>query len=109
MDVGIAFAAPAHELDAKLEGGAGAGHELGLVQAEPLVEGADMGKRRLADADDADRLGFDEMDGGAGRQQLGDGGGRHPAGGAAADDDNVHLFLSGHAVPAVATAAFYAS
>ena len=70
MDVGIADPPPVAELDAELEGRPGARHEIGFVDAELLVEGADVRQSRLADPDDADRLRFDQLDAAAVRQQL---------------------------------------
>ena len=92
VDIAIALAAPIAELDAELEGGLGRGHELGLIQPQPLDEGADVRQRRLAHAHDADLFGFDQVHACVGGQQLRDRGRRHPAGRAAADDHHPQCF-----------------
>src|SRR3546814_2048220 len=61
-----------------------------LFRSEQRVEQADLRNRRLADADGADRLALDQLDleAGKGAHDARDRGGRHPARGAAADDDD---------------------
>src|SRR3546814_2614839 len=73
-----------------LVGRVGFADELVLVDAEQRVEQADLRNRRLADADGADRLALDQLDleAGKGAHDARDRGGRHPARGAAADDDD---------------------
>ena len=87
MDVAVADARPVDELDAQLERGLGLGHELALVDADALVEEADVRQRGLAHADDADLARLDQMDVALFRPEHGsESRGRHPAGGATADD-----------------------
>ena len=90
MDVAVAEARPVDELDAELERGLGLGHELALVDADALVEEADVRHRRLAHADDADLARLDEPDPALRwPEHRGESGGRHPAGGTTTDDDDV--------------------
>jgi hypothetical protein len=82
-------------------------HERGLVDPEPLDEAADVRQRRLADADDADVLAFDQLDLDQAAEQLLQRRGAHPPGGAAAEDDHADGFgcgFSHHAVRSEATA-----
>src|SRR6476661_4923312 len=91
MDVAVADPGPVAKLDAELVGRVGGADEIILVDVEQAVEQVDLRNRRLADADRADLLRFDELDG-EGRDLADDprqAGRRHPAGGAAAD--NHHL------------------
>ena len=62
MEIAVAQPAPVDEFDAELERALGFANEFALVEAERLVEGADRRDRRLADADGADFLGFDQGD-----------------------------------------------
>ncbi len=59
-----------------------------LVQPERVVEQPDLGDRRLAHADRADLLGFDQVDFEADLQKARERGRRHPTGGAAAGNDD---------------------
>jgi len=88
VEVVLADVAPAFEVDAQLEHGLRLGHELLLVDAAQLVEGQQRRDRGLADADGADLVGLDQRDGQALAQRLGQARGCHPAGGAAAGDDD---------------------
>jgi len=97
MDVAVADAAPALELDAKLKRRSGRGHEFCFIDSEALVEAADMRERRFAHADDSDRFGFDERDAAPRGQQLGQSRGSHPAGRSAADDNHLEFRLVPHA------------
>ena len=96
VDVTVAESAPVPELDAKLEGRPGGRHEIGFVDSEPLVETADVGKRRFANPDDTNRFRFDEMYVAPAWEQLRQGGRSHPASGAAADNDNLHFRRTWH-------------
>jgi hypothetical protein len=86
VHVAVAVLAPVDEFHRQLVGAVGGFHEFGLVDAGDLVEALDHRDGRLADADDADRFGIDEADLVAPAQRRGQRGGRHPPGGAAADD-----------------------
>src|SRR5437868_14121656 len=92
MNVAIAGMVPVAEFDAELEGCPGGAHELGLIQAEHVVELLDVGQRRLAHADDPDFVRFDENDAVRLARQAADyGRGSHPPGGAAAEDHDAEL------------------
>jgi hypothetical protein len=81
---------PTDEFDAELEGRLGLAHELPFVETDDLVEPVDRRNRGLADADDADVVGFDELDRTLPQIDcLGEGGRRHPPGGAASNDDDL--------------------
>ena len=67
----------------------GAPHELGLVELDQLIVFLDRRDRRFADADGADRFAFDELDVVEALEQLAEQRGGHPAGRAAADDQNL--------------------
>src|SRR3546814_12841764 len=62
MRVAMAGADPVDELDAQFVGRVGGAHEVGLVDPEQRVEQHDLRDRRLADADGADLLRFDQRD-----------------------------------------------
>jgi hypothetical protein len=97
VEIGLADGAPVDELDAQLEDALGLADEVVLVEAEHGVEQADLRDRRLAHADDADLLGLDQGDGRVVRpEDLGHGRGRHPAGRAAADDEDAADAGIGH-------------
>jgi len=89
MEVALAEPGPVDEFDPELEGALGALEELGLVQAQGLVEDPDRRNRRLADTDGADLIGFDQRDTTALRQRAGQGRRGHPAGRTTTDDDDV--------------------
>jgi hypothetical protein len=82
-------AEPVDELDAELEAAVGGAQEFGLVDAEPDEEIMDLRDRRLADADGADLVGFDQRDRGAVTEETSKGRRRHPASGAAAGNHDI--------------------
>jgi hypothetical protein len=88
VEVVFADLQPVAEADAELVGAVGGAQELGFVDADDLVVLADGRKGSLADADAAD-----DLDAGAAFQPGDQGGGRHPAGAAAADNDDAVKFL----------------
>ena len=97
MDVTLAHAAPVHELDAELERGLGGADEIVFIEAQQTVEVQDVRDGGLADADDADRIGFDHLDPDVGGiQQARESGGGHPPGRAPADDHDVAYAKIGH-------------
>ena len=86
VEIAVAEIRPVDELDAELERAVHGAHELGLVELEQQVEIFDVRYRGLADADGADRLGFDQLDADLFAKGLGQRGRCHPAGGAATND-----------------------
>src|SRR3546814_18033095 len=60
VDITLARAAPADELDADLEARHRRAHEPGLVEAQHVVEILDVRSRRLAPPHRADRVVFDQ-------------------------------------------------
>src|SRR3546814_7194000 len=110
MDIAMAGTDPVDEFDPELVGRVGFADELVLVDAEQRVEQADLRNRRLADADGADRLALDQLDieAGQGAHDARDRGGRHPARGAAADDDEAADGIADHAATSAAASAVQA-
>lgn len=97
VEVVLALDTPVHELDAELEAALRGGQHLGLVDAQQAIEGADRREGRLTNTDDAQLLGLDQFHLRT-RHTGGEGGGRHPAGGSAAEDDDAsrgHAHYSG--------------
>jgi hypothetical protein len=95
MDVAIARTAPVAKLDPDFEGRAGRPHELGFVKPEHIVELFDVRKRRLANADGPDLIGFNERNiVGVSRQPMRQAGSGHPAGGAAAKNYDAKLAVT---------------
>jgi hypothetical protein len=78
------------EVAAEFEGVMDGGHERGLVDAEPLAEGADVRQRRLAHADDADLGEFDQRRARCPAAQPRDRRRRHPASGPVLKGDRSH-------------------
>jgi len=94
VEEAVADVAPVAELDAELEAALRLPDEVGAVQAQGAVVGADGRQRGFADADGADvgRLHQHDLAGRRAahlRKALGQRRGRHPAGGAAAHDDDL--------------------
>ena len=96
VDIRGARPLPVDELDAELEAALGLAHELGFIDAEQIVEGLDVRHGGFADANGAELLGFDQLHIEAGTKHAGERGGRHPAGGSAADDDDVAEWSGDH-------------
>ena len=96
--VAVADRAPVHELDAELERAARGAQELILVDAQNAIEGDDVRNRRLADTDDADLVRFHETNRARAPEVVRKCCGRHPAGGATADDDDVTDQRTRHAL-----------
>ena len=88
MNVAIPGTPPVDELDAELEGATHLADELDLGDLQHAVEELQVRYGGFAHPDGADLLGFDEANGAVRPQHLGEGGGRHPARGAAADDED---------------------
>jgi len=89
MKVTRAGSRPVDELDAELEGRLGGAHERGFDDAQEQIELQHVGNRRFPDADDADLFRLDERERNIVRfEHARQGRRRHPAGGAAAYDDD---------------------
>jgi hypothetical protein len=90
MEVAFADPAPVHEFNAELERPLSCAHELVLIDPEHAVESDERRDGRFAHADRTDLLRLDERDPGvAVVEEARESGRSHPAGGAAADDDEV--------------------
>jgi hypothetical protein len=90
VEVAVSLAPPILEIDPELEGALRLPDELVLVDLQHAVEGGHLWDGRLADTDDSDLVGLDEHDlAKLGRQDLREGSGGHPSGGAAADDHDL--------------------
>ena len=76
------------KLDPQLEGRVGRAHELGLVEPEPFNECPDVRQRCLAHPDNADFLGFDQLDRTGKRKMPYQRRRSHPPSGSPADDDD---------------------
>jgi hypothetical protein len=88
VDIVLAGRAPVLEADAQFEGRLGCPHEVGFVHLQQLVKPDQAGNGRFAHPDGTDLVGFDQRDVECLAQDLGDDCGCHPAGCAAAGDDN---------------------
>ncbi len=82
---------PIDKFDPEFVGARGALQEFVFIQPEDGVQSDDLWDRRLAHADGADRVGFDQFDGESLPQQPGKGRCGDPACGASADD---HQFFN---------------
>src|SRR6185437_9509411 len=89
MEIAVADARPVDELDAELEGATGLLDEADIVDAEQVVEQFQMWHGGLAHADRADLFRFHQTDRAVPAQDPRQAGRGHPAGRAAADDDNL--------------------
>src|SRR5258706_9778884 len=93
MQVGIARAVPIPELDPELKGGARRLHEARLLHADQFIEHLEVRQRGLAHADRTDLVRFDQRDCVVlAWQARGERGGRHPPGGATAEDRDREAF-----------------
>src|SRR3982074_3822236 len=99
MEVTVAYASPVDELDAELERAPHLPDKLGLVDPEVPIERLQVRDGRLPDPNRADLLGFDQANGALAPERLCQGRRGHPAGGAAADDDDVPQSGVGHTTP----------
>ena len=98
---------PVDEFDPQLVGGVGLADEFVLVEPEHPVEHEDLRDRRLAHADGADHLAFDQFDAETGHraQHLGQRGSGHPARRAAAHDHDLAQGFAAHRPSAIKGAA----
>src|ERR1700681_2734016 len=89
VNVAIALPVPIAKLYPQFERCPRLAHELRLVDSEHVVEDLDMRQRGLADADNADLVGFNEGNGVVFCSQLtADAGRTHPPGRTAAHNDD---------------------
>jgi hypothetical protein len=92
VEVALAGARPVDEVDALLERGVALADEARLVEADGVEGAADRRERAFAHADDADVAGLHQRHADAacgGAQRAREEGRGEPAGGAAADDEDV--------------------
>ncbi len=99
VDVGLPRPQPVGEFDAELEAGVGAPQEIGLVDPQPDQQIVNLRDRRLADADGADRIRFDQGDRRGIAEKACEGGGRHPTRCPAAGDHDVEGSRVAHVRP----------
>ena len=99
VHVAVPGTQPAIEFDAELDAALRFAQEIILVDAQPGVEQPDLRDGRLADTDGADVIRFDQRHppvAGARFEEARQRCRRHPAGGAAADDDDIADGATGH-------------
>jgi hypothetical protein len=97
MDVTLPHPPPVDELDAELERGVGRAHEFVFIEPEQPVEVQNLRDGGFTHADDADGIGFDDLNPDLWSvQQFRKGGSRHPSGRPAADDHDVANSQIGH-------------
>ena len=89
VDVRVALLAPVDELDPELERALGRADEVVFVDADQVVEAADQRDGRFAHADGGDFVRFDQADAVPVGHQRRQRGCAHPAGSAAADNDDI--------------------
>ena len=89
VEIAVPLATPVDELNAQLERALRCRDKVVFGNAQRFVESADRRDRRLAHADRADLVAFDQGDGAAGADRIGQGRSGHPPGSAAADDHDL--------------------
>src|SRR5438067_2172262 len=93
----VAEVRPVAELDPQFVGAVGRLQEFAFIDSEEPIQLLKNGHRRLADADDADLLGFDERDlYPLAREDACERARGHPTSGAAADDEHAPDWLLLH-------------
>src|SRR5258706_90073 len=99
VNVAVSDTRPVDELDAQLEGALSLPDEIGLVDLEHLVEQLQMRHGGFAHAHCADLLGFDQLYRTVLAQELGKGGGGHPARRTATNNHDIPAMTPGHRLP----------
>src|SRR6185312_12212410 len=105
VEIAVSRSYPVVVLNGELEGAAGGPKHRILIDAEEVIDVADLRNGGLADADRADGIGFHDTDIQSLAHRAAEDGRGHPSGRAAADDDNSpdtqvsHLRTVSHANP----------